>query len=346
MTRARLFQLSIIVVLLSDAALAAETDSSYDGFQIFIENDKYSGFKKTDQWYTNGLRLVLLPREVPFESGKQFASWVGHRFGDGESARFGLTFGQDIYTPKNISNPDPQPFDRPWAGWLYVGFLGQVNNAKRGTQVTAELDLGVVGPASGAKWAQTTVHRALKIDEPRGWDNQLKNELGIVLNVRKKHRYALVSDASGEVDLDLIPQYGIAVGNVFTYAAGGAMLRWGSNLSGFGDDRLTHTLEGKNEERPFTVSSRFGVKEWYVFARGESRLVARNIFLDGNTFRDSASVKRKRYVFEGSLGASIRFSGGLRATYVHNRRSQEFERTDGTPNGTPRYGTLIFAYEF
>jgi lipid A 3-O-deacylase len=240
----RLFAATLLTAVMTSSAHAAENDASYDGFQLFIENDKYSGFKKTDQWYTNGLRLVVLPKEVPFRAGEQFAGMVGNRFGDGEPARFGVTLGQDIYTPKNIADPNPQPFDRPWAGWLYVGLLGQINNAKRGTQTTAELDFGVVGPASGAKWAQTTVHKLINAEEPKGWSNQLKNELGVVLSVRRKHRYALMRDQSGEVDIDLIPQYGVAVGNVFTYAAGGAMVRFGANLSGFGDDRFTHAVEG------------------------------------------------------------------------------------------------------
>ncbi len=340
--------LATTLTVFSNVLLAAETDAGYDGFQLFIENDKFSGFKKTDQWYTNGLRLVVLPREVPFAAGQKFADIVGYQLGTGTPARFGLTFGQDIYTPRNIADPNPQPFDRPWAGWLYFGLLGQLNSAAEKMQTTAELDIGVVGPASGAKWAQTTVHRLIDAQEPAGWNNQIKNELGVVLSVRRKHRFEWVSDAAGQVDIDFIPQYGASVGNVFTNLAGGAMIRIGSNLSGFGDDRLTNAVEGSPTRRPFNVSEQLRIKEWYFFIRTEGRLVGRNIFLDGNTFSSEVpSVKRKPLVIDGSLGASVRMSSGLRLTYVHNRRSSEYKRVDErTPKGTARYGTLILAYEF
>lgn len=353
MCRVLLYSALCALLAIALPGRAAESDLQYDGFQLFVENDKYSGFKKTDQWYTNGVRLVVLPKEPPFDPLKRYAAWVGNEFGDGQPARFGFTLGQDIYTPKDISNAEPQPYDRPWAGWLYLGALGQINNARKQTQSTVEVSMGVVGPASGASRAQTFVHDLIGAQKPAGWGNQLKNELGVVVSYRHKRRWVPAfgreggEGDGGEVHFDVIPQWGVSLGNVFTNAAVGGMVRWGQNLSGFGDDRFTNTVESSPDRRPYTVSTRFGIREWYVFARGEARAVGRNIFLDGNTVRDSASVDKRYLVGDFSLGASIRFSGGLRMTYAHNRRTSEFKPVDErTPNGTPRFGTLVLAYEF
>jgi lipid A 3-O-deacylase len=40
----------------------------------------------------------------------------------------------------------------------------------------------------------------------------------------------------------------------------------------------------------------------YVFAAGEVRAVARNIFLDGNTFTSSHSVEKQPVVFDARRG--------------------------------------------
>ena len=60
-----------------------------------------------------------------------------------------------------------------------------------------------------------------------------------------------------------------------------------------------------------------------MFARADGRLVARNIFLDGNTFRDSASVERKWPVADLSVGASLNYKN-TKLTYALVYRTEEF----------------------
>jgi lipid A 3-O-deacylase len=340
---------ALFLVLATPPAFAQTSESSgtYDGVQIFVENDKFNLFRASDQWYTNGFRVVTLPRKAPHPLLQDYADWVGRKFGDGKPARFGLTIGQDIYTPKDITISAPQPYDRPWAGWLYLGAIGSLN-VKPTEQHSIELDVGVVGPASGANAVQTQWHRLINTDLPRGWQHQIKNELGVVFNYRIKHRKVLFETIQGGVELDLIPHYGGAIGNVFTHAQGGAMLRYGRHISGFGDDRASDTVRGSGRERnPATVVSElFRINEWYVFARAEGKLVARNIFLDGNTFRSSASVKKRPFVGDVGFGGSLRFGDRLRVTYTQTIRSQEFKPVELTPKGDHRFSSVVLAYEF
>ena len=63
---------------------------------------------------------------------------------------------------------------------------------------------------------------------------------------------------------------------------------------------------------------------WYFFAGLEGRYVARNIFLDGNTFADSHSVSKNPFVGEFQAGAAVTW-GHLRLTFTHILRTREFE---------------------
>jgi len=52
-----------------------------------------------------------------------------------------------------------------------------------------ELEVGIVGPYSGAEKVQEFWHSAFGLQVPQGWDNQLDNELGIVLYYERARRF-------------------------------------------------------------------------------------------------------------------------------------------------------------
>jgi hypothetical protein len=62
----------------------------------------------------------------------------------------------------------------------------------------------------------------------------------------------------------------------------------------------------------------------YVFARVDGRAVARNIFIDGNTFGSSASADRVPLVADLSVGASLNLQS-TKVTYALIYRTEEFE---------------------
>jgi len=56
----------------------------------------------------------------------------------------------------------------------------------------------------------------------------------------------------------------------------------------------------------------------------DGRAVARNVFLDGNTWRESRSVDKETLVGDLQWGAAVTWKG-VRASYTHVRRTREFE---------------------
>jgi len=120
------------------------------------------------------------------------------------------------------------------------------------------------------------------------------------------------------LSVDLSPHVGAGLGNVYTYAAGGATLRFGQNLP---------TSSGPRSIRPGPPGSDYYQAapdgRWYLFLGLEGRAVARNIFLDGNTFTDGPSVDK--YVFVGEVRAGIAvIMGRYRLAYAQVYRSKQF----------------------
>ena len=62
----------------------------------------------------------------------------------------------------------------------------------------------------------------------------------------------------------------------------------------------------------------------YLFAGVEGRAVARDIFLDGNTFRDSVSIDKENFVYDLKLGAAA-VIGAARLSFTHVFRSREYK---------------------
>src|SRR5690606_21744570 len=66
---------------------------------------------------------------------------------------------------------------------------------------------------------------------------------------------------------------------------------------------------------------------WYLFGGLETRAVARNIFLDGNTFANSHSVDKKPFVADLNAGIALTY-GKVRASYALIYRTKEFDDQD------------------
>ena len=80
---------------------------------------------------------------------------------------------------------------------------------------------------------------------------------------------------------------------------------------------------------------------FFVFAGGDGRAVARNIFLDGNTFRDSPSVDKEPFVGDAFYGLGV-VMGRWQLTYMDAVRSLEFE----AQQGKNYYGSVMLSYTF
>lgn len=302
-----------------------------------FSNDIFGG---SDAHFTHGTRFSALSPDghVPHfieRAGK----WLP-LFPEDGNLRITYSLGQEIFTPERIEEHELIEDDRPYAGWLYGG-IGLTS--ENGSQLdTLELNLGVVGPASLAEQTQTEYHKLINVTIPEGWDNQLENEPGIVLYYERKWRNVWevqLGDLAmlNNLGVDVTPHLGGALGNVYTYGAGGLTLRFGEDLpDDYGPPRIRPALPGSDYFRP---TDDFG---WYLFAGAEGRIVVRNIFLDGNTFEDSHSVDKRPLVLDLQAGIAVNLGERVRLAYTHLWRSKEF---DGQDAGD-QYGTLSLSVRF
>jgi hypothetical protein len=291
-------------------------------FSVLEEND--SLYFHSDKHYTQGLRLANLAPCLDPESGWSgvFAALGAHTpiFAPAPSARrYALFLGQSIFTPKNLMSRPPDRSDRPYAGWLYVG-TSLLQEHHETMLENLEFDVGVVGPGAFGKQVQNDWHQFIGISQARGWSSQLQNEPGLVVAYERLWRLPLAG--SNGFGVDAVPQLGAAVGNVFTYGEAGGLLRIGRGLAAdYGSARVRPALSGTDyvaEERiPEGLSG-------YLSVGAQGRVVGRNIFLDGNSFRASPSVGRKTFVADLQTGLTVFWGTRFRVDFSVVRRTEEF----------------------
>jgi hypothetical protein len=302
----------------------------FGSVSLYTENDKY--FAGTDRNYTNGFKLSALSTDIrSFKDRdlprvlRNIADQIDNFIDPAREPKLGLSFGQNIYTPSDIQNPDYQPNDRPYAAWLYFGAAFHNyrpaytrDDGSRGPARADvfEVNFGMVGPAAIGRQVQNFVHELLDIATAEGWDNQIHNEPGLNLIYEAKWRFSSAG-ARDRWGADFIPHAGVCLGNVFTYANAGAAVRFGYRLpDDFGSSLIRPTGESNSGRR-----HRFNV---FVFAGAEGRAIARDITLDGNTWRDSPSIGKEAFVYDLVGGIGFGFTH-WQITYTQARRSKEFE---------------------
>jgi lipid A 3-O-deacylase len=314
-------------------ALGAATARADDNSRVSVieENDSVV-FGDSDKFYTQGLELTYLGPDVAADS-----AWIGpfdalgalgpfDADGAGEvSRRYEILFGQSVFTPQDTAREDPDPSDRPYVGWLYGG-VGLIQDTDRRRLDHLELLAGVLGPDAQGEEAQNDWHQFIGVDKSRGWDEQLHNEPGVMLSYERKWRF--LQPIGGGFAVDAIPELGITVGNVMDYAQAGGMLRFGKNLEAdYGPQRIRPALSGTpyfNSDY-LTEGDPFG---FYFFVGTQGRAVARNVFLDGNTFRDSRSVDSEALVGDLTGGLALFWGDAVRLDTAITYRSKEFEDQD------------------
>lgn len=289
-----------------------EKQVRYGTLSIVVENDYFAG---TDQEYTNGFRVAYLR---PKGSVSDLTALLGRTLlgvQDRRKLYGGVAFGQNLYTPSDITQSAPQPGDHPYAGWLYGEVAAIADDDTHVETVTA--NVGIVGPLALGEFVQNTFHQLIDSDIAQGWDNQLSNEPGLIISYDKTWRP--FKEQTRPWGFDLLPSAGLSLGNVLTQGMAGLTLRLGPDLENdLGPPRIRPSLAGGGFIDPDARRL-----NWYFFGGVQSRLVLRNIFLDGNSFRNSARVNKRNLVHDFQIGAAVRWEG-LRLSWTMVRRTEEF----------------------
>lgn len=311
-------------------------DSTHKRFVTLVfENDSIG--RGSDQNYTNGVRLTYFNMDAAFPD-------IAHKIADSvptfdinRTSSIYYSLGQNLYTPDNIESRVLATDDRPWAAFLY-GSIGMATLTDNHID-ELEATLGIIGPYALGEQVQKAVHKHITDSPlPKGWHNQLENEPGLMLSWQRRWPQFFSYEKAGLI-FSAQPSVGINLGNVYTYAASGFSLRLSPERSRWSDTplRVRPALPGTgyfetHDDDPF---------DWYLFAGIEGRAMARNIFLDGNTFENSHSVDKFPLVGDANAGIAFTF-GRTRLSYTLVYRSKEFE---GQDRGD-LFGALSLSYKF
>jgi len=313
---------------------------------LYLENDL---FGETDRYYTNGIRFSCISPDLSsYLKDPSLPGWIRrannllhplHGLKDESQLQRNLvvSLGQLMFTPADKETRELIEDDRPYAGFLYLGFAYHMRD--RESLDSLELNLGMIGPASLAEDTQDLIHELRDIDKFNGWDNQLDNELGLQLVYEHKRRYTLTRQWPHQ---DVITHGGVSLGNVATYLNFGGEYRIGWQLP---EDFGTSSLRpGGDNSTPGHGEARYCghlICGLHAFISVDSRLVARDIFLDGNTFEDSHSVDRRPVVADAAIGFSF-LVNGWKVSYAKVFRTREFEEQ----KDPHQYGSLSISYSF
>jgi len=301
---------ALVAAVLAPAAPAepfAAPRAPFRAVIVSFENDKF--FAGSDRHYTQGGRITYLYDDGPRGAlTRRVRDWLDRRPVNLSAAKLSVALGQDMFTPENTDATALIPTERPYAAWAYLAFGF---HAVAGDQaVNAELSLGVVGPSAQGERFQNGWHDLIGVERSRGWAHQLHDEPG--LNLALEWRRRLLR----RTWFDAVPRAALVLGNVNTHASLGGSVRLGRQLpDDFGHDLIR---AGSGDVAP-PVAGWHG----YLFASADVRAVARNLFLDGNTWRASHSVRKRPVVADLNLGFAVS-RRHWRLVYTQNYRTKEF----------------------
>jgi hypothetical protein len=294
-------------------------------WSLTSENDMFGS--GTDRNYSNGVRLEHVSAADEVHPGLK---WVAARLPwidvERTDLRQGFGLSHAIFTPEDITLEDPDPLDRPYAGWLSFSSTIAATDLDKGVQDTLQVNLGIVGPSAGGEFVQNNWHKMLGIPGAQGWDHQLKDEPGVEIIAQRLQRVDKFDLPFG-LETDFAGHAGFALGNVRTYVNTGLTARIGWDLdSGFGPPRIRPALAGAGEFIPGTDEYPWG---GYAFIGVDGRAIARDMFLDGNLWRDSARVEDRR-ALSGDLQAGLVVHyRDVQVAFTWVTRTEQFAYQDG-----------------
>jgi len=295
--------LTLSLVMLAGSVLAG-------GFRIREENDLFV-LDHTDRYYTQGLQLDYMDD--------------AEQEGDGSVTRRLYGLRNVFYTPTNIKDPDPQPWDRPWAGLTALSYTTWERSKTGFTR--SEWMVGVVGEWSYSEEIQVWFHGLIDSPRPEGWSNQIPNEVVANYTIERYRPFWTAGSYDGW-GMDLAGLYGGSLGTAFVYGELGLTYRAGWNLPrDYGAGVIIPTVV---RESPWSA---------YVFSTLSEKLMLHNVMLGGSFFQDGPKQDLKPFVADAVFGASIGYAG-LELSYATDYRSREFKGQEDTEH----FGDITLSY--
>jgi len=134
---------------------------------------------------------------------------------------------------EGVTMPD-SPSDRARAAWRTLSSRPVYANpwirVREDIADMVAVNVGVVGPAAGAKQTQRFAHRITGSSHAQGWDRQGPNKALIGIERYRAWRFPWGAAAAGQANGDVVALAGGALGNVESSLGGTVLLRYGAGL--------------------------------------------------------------------------------------------------------------------
>ncbi len=195
---------------------------------LTIDNDSLVG---TDREYSSGVYLKYFSsserdiHKLPALIVRPFANILPLQ--DNTQKIYGVSIGQQIWTPTDIKIIGEVENDRPYSGLLAI--KAHLNEFSPYASKKYSVMIGEVGPKSLAEQAQKAIHAFIDSPEPMGWDNQMNNKM--VYSIDYEERRALKRGEgwlNNDFDVSLLGRF--KVSNYQSEVAFGGTMRWGEHL--------------------------------------------------------------------------------------------------------------------
>lgn len=287
---------SILSTIFSSTSVAEEADKSPvqekdTWYALTLENDVMSLTNDSDDGYTNGIAWswgydpkdnfadVDMPNWI-----RKISEWTYLNNSNNHSFSIHYAISQGMFTPTDLRQEDIIKDDRPYAGVLTWGT--RIHSFDSHIANSLGLTLGVVGPASLAEYSQTGIHKLTDSITPKGWDNQLSNELVFRLDAEHIRRF-FDYNLSQSIQIDANSYSRAGIGNLQSDIGTGLSLRIGSRLSQSFAYINPAPARGVNNLQ-INNATNFN---WSLALSAYGNYIFNNITIDGNTFKDSHSVE-------------------------------------------------------
>ena len=339
---------------LDQLAIYAKPADELRPISFIFENDR---FVQSDDNYTNGVQLTRSKSTAGRGRLGKLMRSARCSTDDCSSGRMWVrdSVGQLMYTPHDISDPQPQPQQRPWAGMLYL-YRTYTLRVNQDEELTVGGMVWITGPAAKAEQAQKFVHKHItSSSEPKGWDHQLGGSLGLMATVEQRRTMWSMDRGKGW-RLKSAGYWRVGVGNIMTYGALGATLVYSQHhdgvpsVGGIQDKRFVPL----DTSRAAPVSYSCLGASWLACsfdANAEVKVMAYNVFLDGRWGESDPSVDSKPVIVDLSAGVKLSFPKAVVAgrgtpfvRFQMTRRTREY--TSAAPSRSQSWGALSFGTEF